>query len=97
MNVTSPRAADQSAPPAVCDRIVFYAAKTPDARLRQQPMRSGQPIPARYTDAHGLDWVLLSVVRVRDGETAEQAIARETAELDALVQEIEAEARQGGA
>jgi hypothetical protein len=47
----------------------------------------------RYTDKRGVDWVMLSAVTVRPGETADDAIARETAELDALVAEIEADAK----
>jgi hypothetical protein len=88
VNLSTPSTAQQ--PP--CDRVAFYASKRDPSRTLQQPVRSGASIPARF-ERHGDEFVLLSYVTPLRGETVDEAIARESAELQELVAEIEAEAR----
>jgi hypothetical protein len=92
VNIATPGAAEQ--PP--CDRIAFYASKRDPKRTLQQPVRGGASIPARF-ERHGEEFLLLSYVTPLRGETVDEAIARETAEMQAYIDDIEADTRGAAA
>lgn len=89
MNVAPSEVPDQSP----CDRVACYACTTDPSRpTRDLPVRAGASIPARFTDRTGHDWVLLTYVTPREGESLDDAIARESREDEAAIAAIQADA-----